>query len=140
MDQGKAETAIVTSAVIVAGTYAYRKMTEHVTGQKSAPVTRGPKHVAEGIIGTGELLPVGTWVTGFGVTYIVISILAAMSPSVGGMSAILVAVGCELGNVQALTKDLHNATHKQATETPSESTKAGASDENAAPVQKVITT
>lgn len=121
MDQSKAESAIITSAVVVAGMYAYRKLTEPAVEKKSMSGPRTVKGIATGVIGTGELLPVGPWVTGFGASFIVFSILASISPNIGGYSAILMATGSFLGNAQAVHSDLsHALKHEPATATESE--------------------
>lgn len=124
MDQPKAESAIITSAVVVAGMYAYRKLTEPAVEKKSMSGPRTAKGIASGVIGTGELLPVGPWVTGFGASFIVFSILASISPNIGGYGAILMATGSFLGNAQAVHGDLsHALRHEPAEATESETEK-----------------
>jgi hypothetical protein len=100
-----ADTAVVTSALVMAGMYAYRRMTEPI-GERSKRKPNSASNVAEGVIGRGDLLPTGTWVVGFGVSFIVISILASVSPTAGGYSAILVATTSFFANGEALMEDL----------------------------------
>lgn len=108
MTQDQAESAVTTSALLVGGVYAYRKLTEHVT-ETPTKKRESASGVATGVIGTGELLPVGQWLTGAGVTFILLAILASASPDVGGWASILVTTGCLLGNGQAVFKDLKGA-------------------------------
>lgn len=105
MTREGADTAVVTSALVMAGMYAYRRMTEPI-GERSKRLPNSASNVAEGVIGRGDLLPTGTWVVGFGVTFIVISILASISPTAGGYSAVLVASTSFFANGEALMEDL----------------------------------
>ena len=108
MTREGADTAVVTSALIVSGMYLYRRLVEPI-GERGKRKPTSAKSLAEGTIGRGELLPTGTWVVGFGVTYIVISILSSMSPSAGGYSAILVATTSFLANGETLVTDLQTS-------------------------------
>jgi hypothetical protein len=106
MTKEGAETAVTTSALVVAGMYTYRKLTEKAENVSGSEAKRKPGEIVKGLVGTGQLLPVGAWVTGAGITFIVLSILAAASPDLGGYSAILVATGTTLGNGLAVTQDI----------------------------------
>lgn len=108
MNSQQAETAVTTSALILTGLYAYRKTSEGVTGSAPPPRKHSAKTTAEGVVGVGELLPLGTWLTGMGVTFIGLAIVASVSPSLGGTMAILVATGGFLGNGTAVLKDLQS--------------------------------
>jgi PPE-repeat protein len=106
MTQAQGETAVTTSALICGGMYVYRKLTEHLT--KTPPVkpkvTAGA--AAKGVLGVGEILPAGTWLTGAGVTFIGLSIITSVNANLGGSLAILTATGAILGNGQAVLKDV----------------------------------
>jgi hypothetical protein len=112
--QAQGETAVTTSALILAGLYGYRRTTETITkaplpgrGQHvGAPLKAGLKPLVESPLGVGELAPLGQWATGMGLTFIALSIAASVNPTFGGSFAILVAVGGVLGNGRAVLKDL----------------------------------
>lgn len=108
MTREGSDTAVVTSALLVSGMYLYRRLVEPI-GERQKRKPTSAKSLAEGTIGRGELLPTGTWVVGFGVTYIVISILASVSPTAGGYSAILVATSSFLANGETLLQDLQTS-------------------------------
>jgi hypothetical protein len=112
MTQAQAETAVTTSALVCGGMYAYRKVTEHVKGATPAAAKPTPKSTAAGVIGVGELLPAGTWLTGAGVTFITLSILTSINGNFGGSLAILVATGAILGNGQAVIADVNQGIQK----------------------------
>ena len=105
MTQAQGETAVTTAALVTSGLYFYRKTTEKIT--KAPSVTAGGIYAnAKGVLGVGELLPLGTWLTGAGLTFIALSIATSVNPTFGGSFAILEAVGATLGNGQAVLKDL----------------------------------
>jgi hypothetical protein len=86
MNQQQAQTAVSVSAVLVAGMYAYRKLTESKPSSST-----------------------GHFVIGYGFTFLTLSVLAQAAPALGGMFAVLVATGDVLVNGQALFKDLNGA-------------------------------
>ncbi len=90
MTSDQAQTAVAGSAFVVAAVFAYRKLVEPATQSKTTPAT-------------------AHFVIGFGVTYIVLSLLAQAAPELGGMFAVLVATADLLNNGQALVKDLNGA-------------------------------
>lgn len=106
MTEAQAQTAVTTSALVVGGMYAYRKLTEQLTRTPSPTGKITPKGTFTGVLGVGELLPAGTWVTGAGVTFIALAILTSVNANLGGSMAILVATGAVLGNGQAVLKDV----------------------------------
>lgn len=128
MTQQQAETAVTTSALICGGMYVYRKLTEHITRSPSSHPKITAKGTAAGVLGVGELLPAGTWLTGAGVTFIGLSILTSINANLGGSMAILVATGAILGNGQAVIKDVSQGIEKpqakQAKQTPAPVAKA----------------
>lgn len=98
-----AERAIATSALIVAGIYIFRKLVE--PANVATTVKSGNKGAQ--LVGLGPVPPIGTFITGWGVTFIVISIMASMAPGLGGAFAILVAATDVLGNGAALASDIN---------------------------------
>lgn len=106
MTSAEAETAVTTAALIAGGIYVYRKTTEAVTKAPTSKQPHTPRSTAEGVIGVGELLPTGTWLTGMGVTFIGLSIITSINPNLGGSLAILVATGTFLGNGMAVIADV----------------------------------
>lgn len=87
MNVDQAQSAVTASAVLVVGTYTYRKLTE--TPPTSTPTAH--------------------FVIGFAFTFIVIAAIAQAAPELGGMLAILIATGDLLVNGIALTRDLTGA-------------------------------
>lgn len=111
MIQAQGETAVTTSALVLAGVYGYRKTTETITKAPSAhnagaPLKSGLKPLVESPLGVGELAPLGQWATGMGLTMIALSIMTSVNPTFGGSFAILIATGAILGNGKAILKDL----------------------------------
>jgi hypothetical protein len=86
MNESQAQTAVSVSAVLVAGMYAYRKLTE----SKSSSST-------------------GHFVIGYAFTFLTLAVIAQAAPAVGGTLAVLVATGDLLTNGTALFKDLNGA-------------------------------
>lgn len=112
MTQQQAETAVTTSALVCGGMYVYRKLTEHITRSPASHAKITAKGTAAGVLGVGELLPAGTWLTGAGVTFIGLSILTSINANLGGSLSILVATGAILGNGQAVLKDVSQGIEK----------------------------
>lgn len=100
MTEQGAEKAITVSALIVAAVYAYRKMTEPQGGQVAS------SRIAQ-LAGKGAPPPFGVFVTAWGFTFLVLSVVAAASPGLGGSMAILVATGDLLSNGTAIAKDVN---------------------------------
>lgn len=88
MSESTAERWVVISAVIVAGVYAYRRLTEAA----STPVT------LKKLLGVGGLPPLGSWATAWGFTYLVLAIMTEAAPGLGGGFAILIATSDLLTN------------------------------------------
>lgn len=101
MTQQGAERAVTISALIVAGVYIYRRLTEG-----AGPVAKTGK-LAQ-LTGQGSPPPAGTFITAWGFAFLVISIVASAAPGLGGSFAILVAVGDLLGNGQQVAKDVNS--------------------------------
>lgn len=102
MTKEQAETAITASALIVGGIYGYRKLIEPAIG------TQPSQGTVKDIAGLGQIPPIGRFVTGWGVTFLILSLLAQVSPGLGGSLAILVTTGDVLTNGQALAKDIQH--------------------------------
>lgn len=101
MSPSTAERAITISALIVGATYIYRRLTE---GQgANQPGTAGVKQLA------GQGSPPGTarFITAYGFTFLVISMMAAASPGLGGAFAMLVTAGDLLGNATQVAADVN---------------------------------
>lgn len=128
MTQGQGETAVTTSALILAGLYGYRKTTETITKipnhhNEGAPLKKGLKAYVESPLGIGELAPLGEWATGMGFTFILLSVVTSVNATFGGSFAILIAVGAVLGNGQAVLKDLGHGLSGTSSEPVSSSVK-----------------
>ena len=94
-----AEKAITTSALMVAGVYIYRRLTEGsgtATGTKTAQ-----------LLGQGSPPSVGTFITAWGAAYLIMAIMATASPGLGGGFAILAATGDLLSNGQQIFADIN---------------------------------
>jgi hypothetical protein len=112
MNASQGETAVTTSALVVGGIYVYRKATEAAQGVTPTKRRHSAKSTAEGLVGVGEVLPVGTWITGAGVTFVTLAIINSVNPSLGGSLAILVATGTFLGNGAAVIADVNRGLGK----------------------------
>lgn len=94
-----AEKAITTSALLVAGIYTYRRLTEgngSPSGSKAAQ-----------LLGQGSPPSVGVFITAWGTAYLIMAIMAATSPALGGSFAILAAAADILSNGQQVSKDIN---------------------------------
>lgn len=96
MNQAAAQRAVTTSALIVIAVYAYRRLTEPASG----PAT------LKKLAGQGAPAPLGAFATGWGFTFLVIAVMAEISPGLGGSFAILVATGDVLANTPAIAGDV----------------------------------
>jgi hypothetical protein len=91
MSAGGAETTIVACAIIVAGTYGYRKLTEPASS-------------------AGKLASIPTFAIGYTFAFFVIALLGAAAPQLGAALALLLATGMVLTSGGALFKDIAAAT------------------------------
>jgi hypothetical protein len=96
MSPDTAERWVTISAAVVAGLYAYRRLTE-----PSAPPATLKK-----LFGVGELPPVGAWATAWGFTFLVVSVMAEAAPGLGGAFAILIMVGDLMTNSGSVFADV----------------------------------
>jgi hypothetical protein len=112
MTKTQSNEAIIISALLVAGIYGYRRATEGAKAKSEAPKPKAkgasPKQLAQPFTGE-EIAPLGRFITGWGFAYLVISVMGAASPGLGGWFAILLGTGSVLGNGLAVTKDLNTA-------------------------------
>ena len=112
---------------MVALVYGYRRVTE--TAQTGT---------LKNIIGLGNPVPLGQWATAWGVTYLILSILASATPPVGGSMAILVMAGdllTNMGNASGgLAADIAKQQQQPAAVSASTSTSAAAPSRTINPV------
>lgn len=101
MTSTSADQAVVISALIVSGTYFYRKLTEPAIPAKSG----------NQVTNLGQV-PLARFIVGFGVSFFGISVLASLSPDFGGTMAILLATGTLLTNGLALSADVNQKVAK----------------------------
>ena len=95
-----AERAVTTSALIVAGVYIYRRLTE-------GSGTSGGSKAAQ-LLGQGSPPSVGTFITAWGAAFLMMSIAAQASPGLGGSFAILAATADVLSNGQQIFNDVNS--------------------------------
>jgi hypothetical protein len=101
MTRDGAERALVVSALVVAGTYAYRLVTE------------GHSSKGGSLTGLGAPPNVGRFVTGWGFAFLVLAIITEASPPFGGALSILVASGDVLANFGQVAADVSQKTSGQ---------------------------
>ena len=94
-----AERAITTSALIVAGIYTYRRLTEGSGRPKGSKVAQ--------LLGQGSPPSVGVFITAWGTAFLIMAIMAQASPGLGGAFAITTAVADILSNGQQLATDIN---------------------------------
>jgi hypothetical protein len=101
MDQHGAEQAVMASAIVVAGTWGYRKLVEPTasTAEVSSPVKQ--------LIGLEPTpAPAAKFMVAFGFTYLALSLATMGAPDVAGSMAILIATGSILSNGATLFTDV----------------------------------
>jgi hypothetical protein len=101
MTSGQAERAVVTSAVVVAAVYAYRSLTEGTSTTASG---------ASNLLGIGAPAQLGRFVTAWGFTFFVLSLLAEAAPGLGGSFAILAAVTDIMANIHEVGTQVNSIT------------------------------
>jgi len=92
MDQATAERWVTISAFVVIAIYGYRRLA-------GPPAQQG---TLKNVLGQGNPVPLGQFVTAWGVTFFVVAIMAEASPSLGGSFAILIAAADLLNNMGGL--------------------------------------
>lgn len=113
MTEKGAEKAVVTSALIVAGIYAYRSLIE-----PNSPKPTGGSSRVQQLAGKGSPPTIGVFITAWGMTFLVISTIASAAPGLGGSLALLVATGDMIGNLGQLAADIN----KKVTAAPASGT------------------
>jgi hypothetical protein len=98
MQPANAENWVTTSALVVIVVYGYRRITESGIGKGVKSLT-----------GSGEPSSFGQFITAWGFTFFVISLLAQASPGFGGSVALLVMTADLLTNAQAVFGDALSA-------------------------------
>lgn len=132
MTSAGAEKAITVSALLVAGVYAYRRLTEG-----SAPAT-GSKTAQ--LLGQGSPPSIGTFITAWGLVYLFISVAASAAPSFGGSFAVLVAVGDILTNGSQVFADVNHKLKTGGTLTPAQAQSAAIAAQQHAAAGNTLTT
>jgi hypothetical protein len=102
MTDAAAERAITVSAMVVAGIYAYRRITE-TPGPSSGSLGRA----LFADFGKSGPAPAAQFITAWGFTFLALAVVASVSPGLGASFAILVAVADALGNLDSLAKDVN---------------------------------
>lgn len=95
MSRQGAERALVISALIVAGTYGYRLVTE------------GHASTGGSLLGRGAPPNIGRFITGWGFAFLVLAIITEAAPPLGGSLSILVATGDVLANARQVAGDVN---------------------------------
>lgn len=96
MSEQTAERWVTISAFIVAAVYGYRRITEAT----APPVT------LKKLAGIGELPPLGSFATAWGLMFLIIAIMTEAAPGLGGGFAILVATSDLLTNSSSVFADV----------------------------------
>lgn len=94
-----AERWVTTSALVVAGVYAYRRLVE--------PAQTGN---LKNLIGVGNPVPLGQFATAWGFTFLVVAIMAQAAPELGGGFAVLIGTADLLTNSASLFGDVGKQT------------------------------
>lgn len=116
MTDESAQQWVVISAAVVLGVYAYRRVTETAADQVTL----------RELVGLGNPAPLGSFVTAWGFTFLVVSIIATANPPLGGAFALLIATSDFLTNAPALFGTSKTAGDITAKVGPSAAAKANA--------------
>lgn len=95
MDRASAEQWTTISALGVVGIYGYRRLTE--------PAEKGS---LKNVLGIGNPVPLGQFITAWGFTFLVVAGMTAAAPEFGGAFAILILTSDFLANASNLTADV----------------------------------
>lgn len=104
MTSQSAERWVTTSALVVAGVYAYRRMIE--------PAQPG---TLSNVAGVGNPVPLGQFATAWGFTFLIVAVMTQASPELGGGFAILIATADLLTNSASLFGDVGKQTGQKQT-------------------------
>lgn len=111
MSGEQAERAIITSALVVAIIYGYRRLEE-----PTQPGTSLPR-----LLGQGAPTTFASWATAWGTVYFMLALAGEVAPGLAGAFSILVATSAVLTNGQQLFGDLAKQTNGKAGSSPSTS-------------------
>lgn len=109
MTDSQARDAVNGAALVVAGLYFYRRLTEPSLLGGKAKGSAQPKtlHGAAGqVVGLGPLPDVGRFIIGWGVVFIMLSLLEGFAPELAGTMALLVGLSALLVNGSQAAKDI----------------------------------
>jgi hypothetical protein len=111
----QANSLIKTAAMVVAGLYLYRRFTENTAEESAAlvgpPGMLGPTHGSvpthpEVAVPASGVTPLGRFVVGWGVVFVVLSVAAGPYPTLAGNMALLLMIASLIANGSAVSKDL----------------------------------
>lgn len=108
MTEQGAERAVTVSALVVAGVYTYRRLSEG-----SGPPTQGSK--VKQLAGQGAPASVGAFITAWGAAFLIISIITEAAPGLGGSLALLIATADFLTNTEQVASDIQGKVTKTTT-------------------------
>lgn len=120
MSKQGAERAVTISALVVFGVYFYRHLTEgtsFASTPSNCPVPKsnsGSVTKVEQFLGFGTAANLGQFITAWGFTFFVISMMAQAAPGLGGAFAILVMTADLLGNGCQLFHDVNTKVTAQS--------------------------
>ena len=98
----RANSLIKVSALIIAGIYVYRRLTETFSGDEAKV--------------DPNLAPLGRFVVGFAFTFFVLSVLAGPSPTLAGNMALLILIASILANGVPISKDIQEGLRRPSEE------------------------
>lgn len=110
MTRSGAESAVVSSALIVGGMYAYRKLAEPGLTAGGAHQSAKGSAAAKALGGGSPPVAVHKFAVGFCFTYLVLALVAAGLPDLAGALAMLIALSAVLVQGGAVFTDIAEAT------------------------------
>jgi hypothetical protein len=112
MTADQSQTAITLSALVTTGMFAYRKVTEPEV-KEATQAEPGFVQDYQSIFGAGPPIGWGQFLKGAGSLFIVLAIMGAASPDLGGGFAVLIGTSAALGNAIAVRRDLQAGGQEQ---------------------------
>lgn len=107
MTRAGASGAVVSSAIVVAGMYAYRKLAEPAISAGVALGQRRPASAINDVLGAGAPpVAVAKFAVGFSFAYMTLALLVLVTPNLAGAMAILLMLAATLAQGQAVFTDL----------------------------------
>lgn len=98
----RAQAWVLMAAVVTGIIYTFRKVIEPVT-PSSAKSSLPSK-----LLGAGPPPSVEQWAVSYGAAFLMLSVIAVVSPETAGSMAILIVVGTLLANGTAIVKDINS--------------------------------